>query len=462
MWDKLRTIRIRLLETLWFVPALIALGGVALAVGMVEVSAWANPEVLARFPRVFGASADSARTLLSAIGSSIITVAGVTFSLTMVAVAQASSQYTSRILRTFMRDRPTQVVLGTFIAIFAYCLVVLRTVRSVDESPFVPSIAVVVSIVLAMIGMAALLYFIHHIAASLQVSHLLARIGAETLSAIDRLFPDGVADEVSPRDHETTLQDLQGATWHAVNARSTGYLQRIELDRLSKIASRCGLVVKGEVGVGEFVVADTPLALTAPANPPSHNENGAASPNGDGDPDALVASCFGVGTFRTIDQDAAFGIRQIVDVALKALSPGVNDTTTAVTCIDWIGAVLVRLANRSVGSPLRLTNGEVRIIAHRPTFAELVALCIDEIRQSADGNVATLTAMLTMLERVHRVTRHPGRRRVLEHHARLLAAHAQRHVTSGHDRIRLRRLATTITSPRRSADDDPVLAPVFE
>ena len=166
----------RLRDSLWFVPSLIVLAAVLLAIGMVELSALAPSEALARWPRLFGAGADGSRSMLSAIAGSMITVAGVTFSITMVAVTQASAQYTPRILRNFMRDRANQAVLGIFVGIFAYCLVVLRTIRGGDGPDFVPSLAVLVGILLALLGIAVLIFFIHHIATALQASEIIARI----------------------------------------------------------------------------------------------------------------------------------------------------------------------------------------------------------------------------------------------------------------------------------------------
>lgn len=150
---RLRALWEQLLDSLWFVPGAIVLAAIVLAVGMVELSTRVDNGALSKFPRIFGASADSSRAMLSAIASSVITVAGVTFSITMVAVTQASSQYTPRILRNFMRDRSNQVVLGVFVGIFAYCLVVLRTIRSSEEVRFVPALAVIGGIVLALVGM---------------------------------------------------------------------------------------------------------------------------------------------------------------------------------------------------------------------------------------------------------------------------------------------------------------------
>ena len=167
MRHRVRAWWAQLTGTLWFVPGAIVVCMSGLAIGMIEFSARLDDEALRDFPRVFGASAESSRALLSAIAGAMITVAGLTFSLTMVAVTQASSQYTPRILRNFMRDRGNQVVLGVYVGIFAYCLLVVRTIRSGEEGRFVPSLAVVFGIALAMGSVGVLIFFVHHIASSL-------------------------------------------------------------------------------------------------------------------------------------------------------------------------------------------------------------------------------------------------------------------------------------------------------
>ena len=445
MTVKVRVVWARLLDSLWFVPSMVGLAGALLAVGMVELSARVDPHVLSRFPRMFGASADSSRSLLSAIGASVITVAGVTFSLTMVAVTQASGQYTSRILRTFMRDRPTQVVLGMFVGIFSYCLLVLRTIRSVDESSFVPSLAVVLGIALALVGMGALIFFVHHIATTLQVSHLLERVGSETVAAVDRLFPDDVAQEATVEERDAARERLRDAVWRPVAATRTGYLQAVDSDRLVKTAGSHAVVIRLEIGVGEFVIDGMPIAWAAPngGDARAQENRDPPVPPSRGDYDRVIAGCFTVGTFRTIEEDAAFGVRQIVDIALKALSPGVNDTTTAVMCVDWLGAVLVRLANREVETPFRTEGGVLRVIARGPTFESMLALSVDEIRQNAAGNVSIVVALFEMIGRVARATSDPDRRRLLAKHAELVAEGAERGVESAHDRQRLRHLASS-------------------
>src|SRR5664280_3296968 len=174
-------------SSFWLVPTLIVAGSITLAMALVEAHSTGSAQWLARWPRLFGSGAAGARGTLSTIAGSMMTVVGVTFSMTLVALALASSQYTSRILRNFMRDGVTQVVLGIFTGIFAYCLIVLRTIRSGDEGGFVPSLAVFFAVALAMGGIGVLIFFIHHIAASIQASSIIASVADETIVAVDRL-----------------------------------------------------------------------------------------------------------------------------------------------------------------------------------------------------------------------------------------------------------------------------------
>jgi uncharacterized membrane protein len=441
MLRRLRGLRDRLLGTLWFVPTLIVAGALALAVGMVELSARVDGEALARWPRVFGAGAGSSRSVLAAVAGGMITVAGLTFSLTMVAVTQASSQYTPRILRNFLGDRPNQVVLGTFVGIFAYCLVVLRTIRSADDdgARFVPSLAVVLGIALAIVGVGVLIFFVHHIAVTLQASSILARVARETAAAVDRLFPDALADGADGADAAAARAARAAAAvarWHPVPAPATGYVQAVDEDRLVRLAAEARRLVRVERGVGEFVVEGTPVASVAgPHDPPPAAGDGADAP------DRLarrVAGAFAVGAYRTVEQDAAFGFRQLVDVALKALSPGVNDATTAVSCVDYLGALLVRVAGRRVGAPARESGGAVRVLARGPTYEELVRLACDEVRQHAGGTVGVLARLFDMLARVADCTRDPARRALLAEQVALVHEAAERTVAAPADRERLR------------------------
>lgn len=418
--NKLRQYFDHVRSTFWFVPGLIILGAIALAIGLIEASALVDQKMLARWPLLFGASAAGSRGLLAAIASSMITVAGVVFSITIVALSLASSQYTSRVLRNFMRDRINQTVLGVFVGIFAYCLVVLRTIRGGDEGAFVPSLAMLFALVLGFVGIAFLVYFIHHMATSIQASQILAAISEETLRAVGHLFPEGVGQEDAG---ETQFESSRpGHTWHAVPAPQTGYIQEIDTAGLLAFAGEHGMVIRMERAVGEFLIEGTPVLSALGINPLDEKEV------------LWLGSTCMVGRQRTVDQDAAFGIRQLVDVAMKALSPGINDTTTAVMCVDYLTVILVRLADRQIETRYRTKDGELRLLTRGPTFTDLVGEAYDQIRQNAGGNVAVLSRLLWSLETLADRTSMAARRRLLLEHARALEELGHRSIPAPSDR----------------------------
>lgn len=439
IWQSLRS-------SLWLLPGVLVLLAVGLAVGLIEASAWVDNKVLNTWPRLFGAGAAGSRGMLVAVASSMVTVAGVVFSITLVALSLASSQYTSRVLRTFMSDRGNQTVLGVFVGVFAYCLVVLRTIREGPEAAFVPSLAVLGGVVLAFVGIGYFIYFIHHIATTIQASHILARIAHETLEHIDHLFPKGVGQEAEDdADRDPALADPR-RRWHTVPAARTGYVQRVEAESLLAIARDQRTVVRMEHRVGDFVIQGMPLASILKAH-----DSRAPSP------EAIyrVGTAFTIHVQRTSDQDAAYGIRQIVDVALKALSPGINDTTTAVMSLDYLTAILVRLCGRSIESSCRSDAGELRVIARGANFASMVELAFDQIRQNAGGagsgggNVAVLLRLVEALHTLDAQTQRPSRRRVLLHQARALEEVIQRTIPAPLDRepveARMQRLLASLT-----------------
>jgi uncharacterized membrane protein len=419
--SRLRLWWSRLLYTLWFIPAVVVFLHVVLAVVLVEVSGQVDREALMRWPRLFGASAGSSRDMLAAIAGSMITVAGVTFSLTMVAVTQASNQYTPRILRNFMRDRPAQLVLGGLTGVFSYCLVVLRTIRGDESSPYIPAIAVLAAFALALGGVGLLIYFIHHIATSLQASTIVARVSADTTAAIETLFPTEVGTPAPPQPPGLATV-LATAHWVPVLARSSGYVQHVDPDRLLAAAASADVVVRMERGVGEFVATGVPIASHAAV---------------DGRPrdgiDEAIAGCYTLGSYRTVEQDPDFGIRQLSDVALKALSPGINDPTTALNCIDYLGAVLAGAAVRSEPSPWREADGVVRVIARGATFRSLLDAAFDEIRRYGASHAAILFRQLDSLALIGGAARDPARRRHVLRHVDFIVEAVERNIRAPSD-----------------------------
>ena len=207
---KLRQIFSNLRASFWFLPSLIVLVSIILAIALIEVDTAGSDRWLTQWPRLFGAGAEGSRQMLSTLAGSMMTVLGVTFSMTLVALTLASSQYTSRILRIFMRSRITQTTLGVFAGTFTYCLIVLRTIRSGSVVEFIPGLAVFFAFVLALGSVGVLIFFIHHIASSIQASSIIASVARETYSAIDRLFPGEKEQGVGEGEDEELEPDYVG------------------------------------------------------------------------------------------------------------------------------------------------------------------------------------------------------------------------------------------------------------
>ncbi|MDA3873013.1 MAG: DUF2254 domain-containing protein [Kiritimatiellae bacterium] len=430
--NKLKNFWSTLRCSFWFLPSLIVAGSIAIALALIHVDSTGGQEWMNRWPKLFGSSAAGARGVLSTIAGSMMTVVGVTFSMTLVTLALASSQYTSRILRNFMRDRVTQVVLGIFAGNFIYCLIVLRTIRGGDDSGFIPSVAVTFGVVLAISGIGALIFFIHHIAASIQASSIIASVADETLAAIDRLFPENVGQ--TPEDDDEDPSPLPERNWQAVPALENGYIQSVDTATLLRLARKHQTLVRMERGVGEFAVQHTTLASLALKVPP--------------EPELTTAlqAAYGIHRLRTVEQEPAFGIRQIVEIALRALSPGINYTTTAVMCVDYLTAIMARLASRNIPSSHRYEEGELQVITIGPTFTSLATESFDQIRVSAAGNVAVMLRMLGALQTIASLTDNPVRRQVLREQVECIAELALRTIAAPHDRARFEnRLTRTLS-----------------
>lgn len=428
LWSNFRS-------SLWFVPVLMVIASSVLALVFIEVDGRTNQELLAKYPRIFGAGADGSRGMLSSIAGSMITVAGLTFSLTIVAMAQVSSQYTSRILRNFMRDRSNQFVMGFFVGIFVYCLIVLRTIRGGDEGRFIPSLAVLFGLLLAISSVGVLIFFIHHIASSIQASSIISSAAEETIGALQRLFADQVSEEIEEAEANLSAGLLAGKSWRPIPALRTGYVQDFDAEGLLTFTLEFNCILRMERGMGSFVVKDSPLvSIGATANGVRVDEGTTERLN----------ELFTIRHYRTIDQDVAFGIRQIVDIALKALSPGVNDTTTAVVCIDYLGAILAELAGRRIDPHFRSEEGDVRVIAQSATFESLVQGAFDQIRDVAADNTAIYLRLLSAIETITRRTTTTRRRAALAIQVDLISDEAERVLASDYNIKRVRQRADAV------------------
>jgi uncharacterized membrane protein len=346
-------------------------------------------------PSALTFSPEGSRAMLSAIATSMITVAGVAFSITVVALSLSSQQYSPRVLRQFMRDRANQWVLGILVGIFAYCLAVLPSIHGQDGHESAPSLAVIAAIVYALLGVGCLVFFIHHVATAVQASHIVAEIAEETRAAADA---QSRLDE--PRSDASA--GTAAGQWHAVAAPRAGYLQLLDEECIFRLACRHDALVRTEQPVGAFLVDGTTLVsyrLT----------DGTAS-------DAFSAAlldAFIIRRTRTIEQDVLFGIRQIVDVALRALSPSLNDPTTASLCVNYLTAILRAAAVRTSGDRQRTHRGTLRLIIRGISFRELLAVAFAEIRFHATSEPAVLRELLVGLRTIGQNTSIPENRAAL-------------------------------------------------
>lgn len=397
MFDHLRlrldSINDNLRASLWYLPGLMTLAAAALAVVLTEYELEIDREVGDLSPWIFKGDGQSAASLLATIAGSIITVTGVVFSITMVALVLASNQFSPRVLRHFMEDKITQVVLGGFLSTFVYCLLVLRSTQGNED--FVPATAVTVGVVLGLASLGLLIIFIHHIAQLVQVANILKAITEDTVAEIAGQYPalgEGRQETPAIPDEEP----------YRVQIEHFGYVQRVDENAVVEIAKQGDLLIRLESEPGDFVSAGQVVASIWPAT--------AASP----ELDQAIAASFLLGTYPSLSHDVEFGIRQVVDIGVKALSPAVNDPTTATNAIDHLGVILSAAIRRDIlSSPLRDDSGRVRLIIGGPDFEHMLHLAFDQVRHYGRGDRRVLTRVIAVLRHLSTLTSEPQRLQAL-------------------------------------------------
>jgi uncharacterized membrane protein len=372
---------------------------------------------------LFTGGPGAARTVLEAIASSLITVTSLTFSLTVVTLQLASSQFSPRLLRTFTRDRFVHVTLGIFLATFAYSLTVLRTVRTAEDGQdaqdaFVPQISVTLAFAAALASVTFLVLFLGHLARQIRVETMLHDVHADA-SASARSVTGGLIGSLadgsaggsadgSAGDDRSDARRLPRCprpplTASPVLAGDSGFLVRVDEEQLLAAAQDAAASVWINRSPGAYVVRDTPIGLLW-AEPDSQFDDEVR--------DRLlrrVSACILVGHERTPAQDAAFGLRQLTDVAVKALSPGINDPTTAIHALGHCSALLCELAQADLGPALLGDeNGQIRVIVQRPDLAELLDNAIAQPRRYGAGDPAVLGRLLWLLRELAWRTSQPA------------------------------------------------------
>jgi uncharacterized membrane protein len=363
--------------------------------------------------------------VLTAIAAAVITVVGLVFSIVIVALTLTSTQFGPRMLRNFIRDRGTQVTLGTFVATFVYAVLTLGSVGHGQRGDFVPHLSITVALGLVLASLGVLIFFIHHMATSIQLPEVIAGIARDLSAAIDvavardgRRGSDGPERGLSLAEVLTRLNE-DGST---VPAPTSGYLQFVLYDSLVDIASEADAVIQLLNRPGHFINAGLPLARVWPRDAADSVAR-------------RLARSHATGSHRTLTQDLTFAIDQLVEIAIRALSPAVNDTFTALTCIDWLGDALCKLSARWQPSAARRdANGAIRVLTADLPYDRFVERAFDKIRQAGRGMPAVMIRQLDALTKVIEHTTTDEQREILMAQADMIRRSSETSVPEESDR----------------------------
>ncbi len=414
MTAQLKFIWARLNANYWFYPALFSIAAAILAVVMVWLDRTGAAGWLNDVEWIAPARPKGAADMLTVMAGSMIGVAATVFSITIAAVAYASGNYGPRLLTNFMEDRGNQLSLATFIGTFVYALIVLRAVRSEDETPassaeavatalpgFTPQLSLLVAYILMALCVGVLVFFLNHIPSSIRINKVLEGIGRRLLEAIRETYP--VEDELGEAPEAQDGDEL--------TAWDTGYVQLIDFQELQDIAHEEGAVISLIVRTGDFVHRDLPLLRVKDADV--------------GKLEKKLRDCFTLGPVRTPEQDPQFLIDELVEIGLRALSPGINDPFTAITSLHWLGAATSEIGRRDLRKDIYRKDGRAcQVIPRADDFAHYVERGFGSIRSAVATSSTASQIMFEAIENAARTIQHAPRKEILRAEADGLMAQA--------------------------------------
>ena len=407
-WDRLRV-------SFWFAPAIMALAAILLAWAMYGVDARVPNEALESSRFVLSGSVDQLRGMLVTIATTVLATAGVVFTLLTLPLSTVVAQYGSRLLRVFLGDRTTQTVLGMFVGTFVYCIVAATTIESAEVQPDGPQITATMGLLLMMTTFGALILLVQHISTMLQAPNIAAAAGAELLYIARVENPDEVGnrDDISRLAQNDRLETMETETY-PVRVRRNGYIQSIDPAILLTLAQEEDLVVRLLHKPGDFVWDGVAVAAVWPAIQVDERL------------DKQLRRAFRVGNQRTPTQDVECAINQLVEMAVRAMSPAINDPFTAMTCLDHIGvglALFVRQGEENLNTYDR--RGKLRLVFEPVTFDVLLSAAFDMLRHAGCDNATVLLHMLEVIDSISRETASPEARRKLSRHVSLIQAESR-------------------------------------
>jgi uncharacterized membrane protein len=402
-WNELKA-------TFWFVPVVILIISILLSLGLVYLDGLVTISKDGLGQIFFVNNSDSARSILSTISGAMIGVAGTVFSITLVALTLASSQFGSRLIKNFMYVRLNQVVLGSYISTYLYCLLVLSAIRDSNGYTFIPSISILIAILLAIVNIILLIIFIHQIAISIQADKIIADISDFISNQVKILFPEKMGEEldnIKGLDIDSIKSKYNYIT--SLKSLKNGYLQYIDSESLIEIITKYDALLDLQYRPGGYMVEDMEIGLLY-----THD-------NLDKENIKNILEQFVIGKSKNDQQDLEFSIHQMVEIAARALSPGINDPYTAISCIDNLTSTMCYLTKVKFPSKYRFDDeNNIRIIADTLDFEGVMDAAFNQIRQYSAGSTAVIIRLIEALITINKFAKKESHKNAVMKHAKMV------------------------------------------
>ena len=400
IWEILKT-------SFWFIPVVIVIVAVISSMVLINIDSTYQYEPEGFFSYFISEDVESARQILSTIAGAMLNVTGIVFSITLVALTLASSEFGSRLLRNFMNDRLNQFVLGIYIATFIFCILILRVVKGVDGNEFIPNISIFVAIIVSIANIFLLIVYIHHIATSIQADFIISDVSKNLRSSLKTLYPNQIGEENLEQSESFLREKTDNVPVKTlVPNQKSGYLQLINGEKLLELAKEHDCVLESDHRPGDLIVKGRTLVKV-------HSKGTLED-----EMTSKIGKAFVIGEYRTPTHDAEYSIHQLVEIIARALSSGINDPFTAITSLDKLTANLSELADNRFPSGYRFDDeGQLRIILNPLSFEGLINAAFNQVRQYATENPAVLIRLMESLFTIKTFTRDHTRLAVLQKHA---------------------------------------------
>jgi uncharacterized membrane protein len=407
-WDRLKV-------SFWFAPLVMSLGAILLAWAVYWVDVRIPNEMLQNNRFVLSGSVVELRGFLLSMATTTLATAGVVFTLLTLPLSTVAAEYGSRLLRVFLGDHITQLVLGMFVATFVYCITAATALPPVTVRSEGPQLTATIGLLLKLATFASLILLVQHISTMLQAPNIAAVAGAELLDVVRTEIPDEVrSGDDQRKSGQEALDTLVDAEGYPVRVRDTGYIQFIDPEYVLTLARERNLVIRLLRKPGHFVWRGAVVALVWSAG------------RFDEELEGQIRHAFQIGNQRTPTQDVEYAVNQLVEMAVRAMSPAINDPFTAMTCLDYVGNGLAMFIQQGEKSPHYYDrDGRLRLVLEPVTFDELLSAAFDMLRHASCDNASVLLHMLQVIDTIRQEAKSPEARQQLLRHVSLIQAESQ-------------------------------------